>query len=32
VRARLGEEQAAKLWAEGEAMTLAQAYAYALET
>jgi len=32
VRAQLGEDQADRLWAEGEAMTLAQAYAYALET
>jgi len=32
VRARLGEARAVELWAEGEAMTLAQAYAYALET
>jgi predicted ATPase/DNA-binding CsgD family transcriptional regulator len=32
VRARLGDEAADRLWAEGEAMTLAQAYAYALES
>jgi hypothetical protein len=32
VRAQLGEALFAKLWAEGEAMTLEQAYAYALES
>ena len=32
VRAQLGEARTAKLWAEGEAMTLEQAYAYALES
>jgi hypothetical protein len=30
VRAQLGEAEMARLWAEGEAMTLEQAVAYAL--
>jgi hypothetical protein len=32
LQAQLGETLSASLWAEGEAMTLAQAYAYALES